>query len=141
MLDMLPKQVQTKISKNYYHLTSTPQLSAITSLLVLFRNTCAHNDRLYNYTVNKGKLPYLRLHKELGIPRLTNGDCAYGKQDLFAAVIALRYLLEDVNFSFFFHKLEELIQNHPDNTIFSKTELIKSMGFPSNWRDAATLPV
>jgi abortive infection bacteriophage resistance protein len=141
MLDMLPQQVQTKISKNYAHLTSTPQLSAIISLLVLFRNTCAHNDRLYNYTVNKGKLPYLRLHNELGVHCLTNGDCAYGKQDLFAAVIALRYLLEDTNFSLFFHKLEELIQNHPDNAIFPKTELIKNMGFPANWREAAVLPV
>lgn len=141
MLDMLPMPLQTKISKNYSHLTSTPQLSAIISLLVLFRNTCAHNDRLYNYMVNKGKLPYLRLHRELGVPRLANGDCAYGKQDLFAAVIALRYLLGDANFSLFFRALEGLIQNHPDNAVFPKIELIKSMGFPANWREAAVLPV
>jgi abortive infection bacteriophage resistance protein len=141
MLDMLPMPLQTKISKNYTSLTSTPQLSAIISLLVLFRNTCAHNDRLYNYTVNKGKLPYLQLHKELGVPRLANGDCAYGKQDLFAAVIALRYLLEDANFSRFFCNLEDIIKNHPDNAAFPKTELIKSMGFPANWHEAALLLV
>ncbi|AEF85619.1 conserved hypothetical protein [Treponema primitia ZAS-2] len=141
MLDMLPMLLQTKISKNYTSLTSTPQLSAIISLLVLFRNTCAHNDRLYNYTVNKGKLPYLQLHKELGVPRLANGDCAYGKQDLFAAVIALRYLLEDTNFSRFFCNLEDIIKNHPDNAAFPKPELIKSMGFPDNWHEAALLPV
>jgi hypothetical protein len=58
---------------------------------------------LYSYdTVNKVKLPFLRLHKELGVPRLTNGDCAYGKQDLFAVVIALRYLLEAAHFYRFF---------------------------------------
>jgi abortive infection bacteriophage resistance protein len=141
MLDMLPMPLQTKISKNYTNLTSTPQLSAIIGLLVLFRNTCAHNDRLYNYTVNKGKLPYLQLHKKLGIPRLANGDCAYGKQDLFAVIIALRYLLEEDNFSRFFHKLEEIIKNHPDNESFPKIELVKSMGFPANWKDAAILPV
>jgi abortive infection bacteriophage resistance protein len=141
MLDMLPMPLQTKISKNYTSLTSTPQLSAIISLLVLFRNTCAHNDRLYNYTVNKGKLPYLQLHKELGVPRLANGDYAYGKQDLFAAVIALRYLLEDANFSRFFCNLEDIIKNHPDNAAFPKSELIKSMGFPANWHEAALLPV
>jgi abortive infection bacteriophage resistance protein len=141
MLDMLPMPLQTKISKNYPHLTNTPQLSAVISLLVLFRNTCAHNDRLYNYTVNKVKLPFLRLHKELGVPRLTNGDCAYGKQDLFAVVIALRYLLEAAHFSRFFHALKELIHRHPDNAAFPKTELIKGMGFPSNWQDVATLPV
>jgi hypothetical protein len=91
--------------------------------------------------VNKVKLPYLRLHRELGVPRLANGDCAYGKQDLFSAVIALRYLLEAVYFFRFFHTLEELIDNHPDNAIFPKTELIKSMGFPANWRNTAVLPV
>jgi abortive infection bacteriophage resistance protein len=141
MLDMLPMPLQTKISKHYTHLTSTPQLSAIIGLLVLFRNTCAHNDRLYNYKVNKGKLPYLQLHKKLGIPRLANGDCVYGKQDLFAVIIALRYLLEEDNFSRFFHKLEEIIKEHPDNGVFPKTELVKSMGFPANWKDAAVLPV
>jgi abortive infection bacteriophage resistance protein len=141
MLDLFPMPLQTKISKNYPRLTSTPQLSAIISLLVLFRNTCAHNDRLYNYMVNKVKLPYLRLHRELGVPRLANGDCAYGKQDLFAVIIALRYLLENDHFSRFFHALVELIRSHPDNAVFPKTELVKSMGFPANWQEAAALPV
>jgi hypothetical protein len=100
-----------------------------------------HRTTRNNLAGFKGKLPYLRLHKELGVPCLANGDCAYGKQDLFAAVIALRYLLEDTNFSLFFHRLEEILQNHPDNAIFPKTELIKNMGFPSNWRDTAVLPV
>jgi abortive infection bacteriophage resistance protein len=141
MLDMLPKQVQTKISKDYSHLTNTSQLSAIISVLVLFRNTCAHNDRLYNYKSNKGELPPLRLHKELGLIRLPNGNYLQGKQDLFAAVIALRYLLENTNFSLFFHNLEKIIQNHPDNTVFPKIELLKNMSFPANWPDVAVLPV
>jgi hypothetical protein len=72
---------------------------------------------------------------------LKNGDCVYGKQDLFGVVIALRYLLEAPAFIQFFRKLEELIRSHPDNTVFPKTELIKNMGFPANWQDAATLPV
>jgi hypothetical protein len=56
-------------------------------------------------------------------------------------VIALRYLLEAASFTQFFQKLAELIHSHPDNAIFPKTELIKSMGFPSNWQDAAMLPL
>ena len=140
MLDMLPMPL-TKISKEYSHLTSTSQLSAIISVLVLFRNTCAHNDRLYNYRSNKGELPPLRLHKELGLVRLPNGNYLQGKQDLFAVIIALRYLLEAANFPLFFRSLEELIKNHPDNAAFPKTELIKSMGFPANWQEAAALPV
>jgi hypothetical protein len=56
-------------------------------------------------------------------------------------IIALRYLLEEDNFSRFFHKLKEIIKGHPDNGVFPKTELVKSMGFPANWKDAAVLPV
>jgi hypothetical protein len=37
--------------------------------------------------------------------------------------------------------LEELIHNHPDNAVFPNAELIKSMGFPANWQDAAALPM
>jgi abortive infection bacteriophage resistance protein len=114
---------------------------SIISVLVLFRNTCAHNDRLYNYKSNKGEIPPLPLHKALGLIRLPNGNYRQGKQDLFAVVIALRYLLENDNFPLFFSKLEAIIHNHPDNVIFPKVELIKSMGFPPNWKDVAVLPV
>ena len=141
MLDMFPMPLQTKISKNYSHLSSTSQLSAIISVLVLFRNTCAHNDRFYNYRANKVELPTLRLHKELNLARLPNGNFLQGKQDLFAVVIALRYLLEDDHFTLFFVKLLDIIKSHPDNTIFPKVELIKSMGFPTNWLEAAVLPI
>jgi abortive infection bacteriophage resistance protein len=72
MLDMLPMPLQTKISKNYTHLTGTSQSLSIISVLVLFRNTCAHNDRLYNYKSNKGEIPPLPLHKALGLIRLPN---------------------------------------------------------------------
>ncbi|MDR3283834.1 MAG: Abi family protein [Treponema sp.] len=137
MLNMFPAPLQTKISKNYVNLTSTSQLSVIISLLVLFRNTCAHNDRLYNYRVNKVKLPCLKLHKELRIPRFPNGDFACGQQDLFAAVIALRYLLDEKSFASFFQELQKLIQNHPNNSVFSKPELAGSMGFPQKWEEMA----
>lgn len=141
MLDILPMSLQIKISKNYSNLTKTSQLTAIISVLVLFRNTCAHNDRLYNYKSNKTELPCLRLHKELKLTRLPSGNYANGKQDLFAVIIALRYLLEDYHFSRFFTKLENIISEHPDNNVFPKKELIQSMGFPVNWQDVKRLPM
>jgi abortive infection bacteriophage resistance protein len=141
MLDMLPIALQTKISKNYKKLSATSQLTAIIILLVLFRNTCVHNDRLYNYRSNRTELPYMRLHRELIIPRFPNGVYQYGIKDLFALVIALRYLLEDKNFLSFFQSLQELLDNHPDNAVFSKSELLRTMGFPANWQDVLILPV
>jgi len=141
MFNMFTVPLQKKISKNYSNLTNTSQLSAIISVLVLFRNTCAHNDRLYNYKSIKGELPLLHLHKELELVKSPNADFSQGKCDLFAVVIALRYLLEGGHFTMFFNKLEDIIKSHPDNLIFPKPELIKSMGFPVNWRDAAVLPI
>jgi len=141
MFDMFPIPLQTKISKNYIHLSKTSQLSAIICVLVLFRNTCAHNDRLYNYKSNKVEIPPLRLHKELDLIRLPNGNFQQGKQDLFAVIIALRYLLDDSNFSSFFGNLTDIIKSHPDNKVFTKTDLIKSMGFPANWMEVEVLPI
>jgi len=141
MFDMFSVPLQTKISKSYSNLTKTSQLSAILSVLVLFRNTCAHNDRLYNYKSNRGELPSLPLHKELGLVKSPNVNFSQGKRDLFAVVIALRYLLEGGHFTLFFNKLDDIIKSHPDNLIFPKSDLINSMGFPVNWHDAAALPL
>jgi abortive infection bacteriophage resistance protein len=68
MLDMLPVVLQTKISKNYKNLSSTPQLIAIVSMLVLFRNTCAHNDRLYKTGQTGPNSPLCRSIKNLASP-------------------------------------------------------------------------
>jgi abortive infection bacteriophage resistance protein len=141
MLDIFPMQLQTEISKNYSNLTKTTQLTAIISVLVLFRNTCAHNDRFYNYKSIKNEIPSLRLHKELNLKLLPNGNYANGKQDLFAVVIALRYLLEEGNFNQFFAKLEKIISEHPNNNVFPKNELLENMGFPVKWQDVKKLPI
>ncbi|GHT55961.1 hypothetical protein FACS1894109_03630 [Spirochaetia bacterium] len=45
---------------------------------------------------------------------------------------AIEILTQTGYFSLFFRALEGLIQNHPDNAVFPKIELIKSMGFPAN---------
>jgi hypothetical protein len=57
-----------------------------------------------------------------------------------ALVIALRYLLEEKNFISFFDCLKTLLKDHPDNSVFPKNELLKSMGFPLNWQDLAAVP-
>ena len=58
---------------------------------VFFRNICAHGERLYSYKT-KNAIPDFPIHDKLGIIKKGKQyEC--GKHDLFAVVIALRYLL------------------------------------------------
>ena len=72
-------------------------------------------------------------HKKLQIPQ-KNGNYQYGKQDLFAAVIALRYLISSEDFKAFKSNLTKLInkvlRQCPHLT---HEQLLMEMGFPENW--------
>jgi hypothetical protein len=71
------------------------------------------------------------------IPKKRNQD-AYGKQDLFAVVIAFRYLLTKEDFSNFKRKLVLEIGKLNKKFIYiTETELLEQMGFPNNWKNIA----
>jgi len=58
-----------------------------------------------------------------------------GKNDLFAVVIALRYLLSDKWYRDFKKEFIALIQKYLKGyDSISEEELLERMGFPSNWK-------
>lgn len=62
----------------------------------------------------------------------------YGKQDLFAVVIAFRYLLPKEDFTNFKQKLIHEIEKLNKNLIhITEKELLEQMGFPEKWRNIA----
>ena len=61
-----------------------------------FRNVCAHGERLYSFTT-RDDIPDLPLHQKLNIQK-KGQQYLYGKRDLFALMIALRYLLPSSEF-------------------------------------------
>ena len=66
------------------------------SVLTKYRNVCAHGERLFTYrTVDA--IADTPLHKKLSLPQSGN-QYEKGKQDLFAVVIAFRYLLPGKDF-------------------------------------------
>ena len=68
-------------------------------VLTLYRNVCAHNERLFSYHTYID-IPDTLLHKKLGISK--NGSkYIYGKNDLFSVVITFRYLLPKTDFLLF----------------------------------------
>ena len=104
------------------------------SVLTKFRNVCAHGERLFTYRTidNISDLP---LHQKMRIPK-QGIQYLYGKNDLFAVVIAFRHLLPKEDFLEFKGKLTIEISRANKNLVhITEMELLEHMGFPKNWKN------
>ncbi len=123
--------IRTKVSINFANISEV-QLHQLIRILASCRNVCAHNERLYSFQVNEA-IPDMGLHSKLQLPQ-KNGQYTIGKKDLFAVVIALRYLIDSQEFKQFKAELKRLINSVLKNCPHISRELLFSkMGFPENW--------
>ena len=132
MYIFLTSDLQTKVSKNFPNVNEK-QLRQYLSVLTKFRNVCAHNERLFSYRT-KDSIPDTNLHRKLCIPKM-GSTYTLGKCDLFAVVIAFRYLLSPDEFRIF----KSALASHIDKILnkmdhITETELLDAMGFPLNWK-------
>ena len=133
MYMLLPQDIQAKVSRNYSYINES-QLVSILTVMVKFRNVCAHGERLFTYRTTDS-IPNLPLHKKLSIPQ-RGIQYKYGKNDLFAVVIALRYLLNDASYKEFISAFRKQIDNYlKKHESISEGELYERMGLPQNWRN------
>lgn len=124
--------IRAKISKNFDQVNER-QHEQFLSVITKFRNVCAHNERLYSYQT-KNDIPNMTLHQKLGIPK-KGSQYIYGKHDLFALVIAFRYLLPDEDFKKFKASLCRILKHYLETPgSLSESDLYQYMGFPSNWK-------
>lgn len=124
--------IQAKIALNYEGVNES-QISKLLIVLTGFRNVCAHGERLYCYHT-KQAIPDLPLHKKMKIPK-SGQEYMSGKHDLFAVVIAMRYLLPNDWFLMFKRELIKTISQYIKRTsCFTEEEVLKFMGFPDNWK-------
>lgn len=130
MFNVLPQEIQSKISKEF---DLTPNIvSSINELVTKFRNTAAHGGRLYNKKINES-LPDLSIHAKLKISK-KGEQYEKGKSDLFAIVIALKYVLPNEQFFQFKKLLAKCIDNFLEDTVFvNKETILNLMGFPLDW--------
>lgn len=102
-------------------------------ILAMYRNQCAHDERIYNFSTEKISISDTAYHKKLNIP-VINERYAYGKNDLFALVIIFKILLPESDFRTFTNKisgqLHSLLKKMNDKRYEEVREL---MGFPTNW--------
>jgi len=132
MYSVLQIQQQTKICSVFPSITEQ-ELENTLCCLTLFRNVCAHNERLYSYRLNQHDFSDTPLHAKLGIPQKGN-KYIQGKCDYFGLVIALRYLLPKEEFQSFKMQLRKSIDSYTRKSKrITKAELMNYMGMPSNW--------
>ena len=135
MFQLSQHRIQSRICRDFGAI-NPHQMEQMLSVLTKFRNVCAHGERLFTFrTVDT--LTNMSLHAKLKIP--TNGtQYAYGKNDLFAVVIAFRYLLPKKDFAVFKKKLSLIIKKALQSIgHISESELLQHMGFPNNWSDVS----
>ena len=124
--------IQSKVAKNFDKV-NRKELEQYLSVITKYRNVCAHGERLFSYQT-RNDIPDTDLHKKLGIQKRGN-QYVCGKRDLFAMVIALRYLLPNEDFKCFKASLMQLIQNYLNASgAMTEDKLNRYMGFPENWR-------
>ena len=109
-------------------------LTNFLNYLSVIRNFCAHGNRLYCFT-SKKPLADTMIHKNLAI-QLENGYYSNGKNDLFSAVIILRYLLSSTEFNYFISGLNGSINKLSSKLkTISINDILEIMGFPQNWKN------
>lgn len=132
MYMLLPQDIQIKVSRNYQCINERQMISILT-VLVKFRNVCAHGERLFTYRT-ADSIPNLPIHVKLNIPQ-KGVQYVNGKNDLFSVVIALKYILNDYWYRAFIKELKSLIDKYlKKHDSISEQELYERMGFPENWK-------
>lgn len=130
---LLPSYMKSDISKEFPGINEK-QLEQYLKTLTLFRNVCAHNERLYSFHTQID-FPDTLLHRKLKIAR-KGTQYLFGKRDLFGLVIAFRYLLPKQDFLEFKRSLIHISHKYTKcNTHINEHTLFAIMGFPPNWKN------
>ena len=132
MFEFLPQNMQGTICQDFGNVKKNEMIKYL-KVLTLYRNVCAHNEKLFSYHTYID-IPDTLLHKKLGISK--NGSkYIYGKNDLFSVVIAFRYLLPKADFLLFKKQLLHIFGHYEkQNSNLKLNDLFKYMGFPNNWK-------
>lgn len=131
MYQYCTSDIRTKISQNYKEVSEV-ELHQFIRVFSSCRNTCAHGERLFTFRI-KEAIPNTTIHNKIHIAK-KNGMYIYGKQDLFAVVIALKYLIPNDEFLSFIQELKKAIKEVLTKCQhISQDSLYDYMGFPNNW--------
>ena len=108
-------------------------------ILSNYRNTCAHEDILYENRTQK-KIKGTIYHKLLNIEKNEEGEYVKGTNDLFSLLIIMQRMLTYDEFKDLCLELDKRIENLEYNLHSIKIEkILDRMGFPSNYMQLANI--
>lgn len=138
LFTILKPEDQKEIAEIYG--VSVDQLLVYLPILANFRNLCAHEDIIYEHKTHK-IIENTKYHELLNIPK-QDGEYIYGKDDLFALVIILKFMLREEDFTLLINELsyEVNILEGKLKTI-SVNKVLDVAGFPKNFMDIARIDV
>lgn len=113
-------------------------LKSYLKLMSIFRNICAHDERLYNTKLKGTEIISSSIHNELGLTKDKNGKYNKGTNDVLALLICVKKLLPDEE-----HEANDLISQIDEQIkrletkihAVEITEVLNLMGFPENWNN------
>ncbi len=103
-------------------------------LLANYRNLCAHEDICYNNKTQKA-IEDTKYHRMLYITK-SDGEYIYGKNDLFAIVIILKFILDKDDFTLFMNEISyEIDRLEGKLEVIRIDKVLYAMGFPNNYKE------
>lgn len=113
-------------------------LESFLPILANYRNLCAHEDIVYEHRTEKSIINTM-YHERLGIP-IMDDEYIYGKNDIFAVLIVMKYLLRKDDFRIMMKEIEyeiERLDGEIDSIPIEK--ILDRMGFPKNYMELVDL--
>lgn len=124
-----------------YFMLKPDEMNSFLQVLTIFRNACAHDERLYNLkalrrNMSPNSIRTMPIHQKMNIPHNKSNNPVCGKYDLFAIVLIFKTMLPQGSFDQFFQALKQRMDALAaalQTICISDVE--KEMGFPANWED------
>ena len=136
MFTILKSEDQVEIAKIFN--INTEDLLVFLPILANYRNLCAHEDILYDHRTQR-TIEDNKYHELLAIPKM-DGEYIYGKDDLFALVIILKYMLRADEFKLLLNELSyELDILAGKLKVITIDKVLDMIGFPQNYKEIARL--
>jgi len=137
MYSLCHPAVQSGVAREFPGV-SPNTLTGMLDVLTQLRNVCAHNERVYNFSIKKA-IENMPVHKNLGILSSPSGSYRQGKDDLFAAVICFKYLLDEKDFLSVTEQIDQALRDlFAATKMLPPNKILSEMGFPANWKDIET---
>ena len=136
LYDILKPEDQLRIADIYGLKIET--LEIYLGLLANFRNLCAHEDILYDHKTQRA-IPNDKIHAILNIEQDDFGYI-YGKDDLFALIIIMKYMLTEDEFKDLINEISyeiDILDGKVD--VIPLKYILNRIGFPDNWKDITSI--